>query len=63
MRGAHGPEGLLDEGYDAMDEDRGLFGLPPPQPGGGSGGGGAPGGGGARPKRVRGKRGWQEGAP
>jgi hypothetical protein len=41
-----------------MDEDRGGYGgFVPPGPGGGGGGGAG------RPKRVRGKRGWQEGAP
>jgi hypothetical protein len=49
---------LLDE-YDGMDEDRIGYGFSAPMPGpGGSGSGSA-----ARPKRVRGKRGWQEGAP
>jgi hypothetical protein len=50
---------MLDEGYDGMDEDRVGYGLAGAPPGpGGSGSGGA-----VRPKRVRGKRGWQEGAP
>ncbi|KAI8469997.1 MAG: hypothetical protein J3K34DRAFT_521680 [Monoraphidium minutum] len=68
LRG-HGHEQLLDE-FDPADDERGAaFGFGVPGPGGGAGGGGGGGGGaggsgaggGARPKRVRGKRGWQEG--
>ena len=69
LRGPHGHEALLDD-YDVMDEDRaayGAYGGLAPNPGGGGGGSGGPGasgsGGAGRPKRVRGKRGWQEGAP
>ncbi|GBF99519.1 COP9 signalosome complex subunit [Raphidocelis subcapitata] len=58
LRGAHGQDLLLDEAFDGMDQDGGGYGgFIPPGPGAGGGGGAG------RPKRVRGKRGWQEGAP